>query len=373
MKSQELRVRSQVVPTTLLVGTTKGLVVFEKKNEKWVIQKIHFLGMSISVIYIDPVNTTWWVSISHHHWGQKLQYSTDKGNTWHTVIAPKYPTHSNLQSGKPANLKKIWCIQQGGKAYPNRLWVGTEPGGLFLSEDKGQTFHLVESLWNHPSRMNRQQWFGTGRSQPYIHSIVIDPRDENHIYIAVSCAGIFETTDGGENWQPRNKGLIAAYLPNPEAEIGHDPHLLVVCDSNPEVLWQQNHCGIFRSSDGAASWDNITDKKGIANYGFAIAIDPTDPRRAWVIPSTSDEIRVAPNLALSVCYTPDAGKTWKTLNRGLPQENCFDIVFRHAFARQKQTLAFGTTTGNVYLSQDDGHNWDLLSANLSRVDYVVFI
>ena len=120
--------------------------------------------MPINIVYVDSVNKTWWVSISHHHWGQKLQYSKDRGTTWQTVSPPKYPTTSILPSNKTATLKKIWCIQQGGLSHPNRLWLGTEPGGLFISEDYGQSFSLVKPLWQHPSRMNRLQWFGTGRS-----------------------------------------------------------------------------------------------------------------------------------------------------------------------------------------------------------------
>ena len=374
MSSQELGVRGQEAsPTTLLIGTTKGLVVFKKNNTEWILEKIHFLGMSISVVYNDPVNNVWWVSISHHHWGQKLQYSQDQGTTWKTIGTPKYPSDTILQSGKPATLKNIWSIQQGGISYPNRIWIGTEPGGLFLSEDYGDTFQLVTSLWNHPSRMNRQQWFGTGRSGPYIHSIVIDPREESHLYIAVSCAGIFESLDSGASWMPKNKGLIAAYLPNPEAEIGHDPHLLLACHSAPTILWQQNHCGIFRTENGGTVWKNVTDTQGIANYGFALAIDHDNPNRAWVIPATSDEIRVAHDLALAVCYTDNAGKTWQAYRNGLPQQNSFDIVFRHAFDRKTETLAFGTTTGNVYLSEDDGKNWQPLTHTLSRIDCVVLV
>jgi len=278
-----------------------------------------------------------------------------------------------LPSGKTATLKKIWCIQQGGLSHPNRLWLGTEPGGLFISEDYGQSFSLVKPLWHHPSRMNRLQWFGTGRNEPYIHSIIVNPRDNNHVYIAVSCAGIFETIDSGTTWTPRNKGLIAAYLPNPEAEIGHDPHLLLACKSQPDILWQQNHCGIFRSTDGSIYWENVTDQQGLANYGFAITIDQENPDRAWVIPATSDAIRVAPNLALCVCYTEDAGHSWTALRAGLPQQHTFDIVFRHAFDRLATTLAFGTNTGNVFLSDNDGEEWNCIASTLARVDCVTFV
>jgi len=365
----------------LLIGTSKGLVVFEKINppdrviragQTWQIQQTHFLGFPVSVIYVNELTNTWWAGISHHHWGQKLHFSNDEGVTWQSVKPPVYPKNAQIGSGKSATLKRIWTIQHGGPQYPNRLWVGTEPGGLFLSEDNGQHFELVTNLWNHPSRMNQLQWFGTGRSEPFIHSIVVDPLDNSHVYIAVSCAGIFKTTDSGKSWKPRNKGLIAAYLPNPHVEIGHDPHRLFACKANPKVLWQQNHCGIFRSTDGAKNWKDVSDKSGIANYGFALAIDHQDPLTAWVIPAISDELRLAPNQALSVCRTNDGGQTWQTLNNGLPQENCFDIVFRHALAIDRNRLVFGTTTGNVYLSENGGEEWECLSHHLARVECIIF-
>ena len=356
----------------LLVGTTKGLVVFEKINQQWQIQQTHFLGFPVSVVYVNPLNNTWWLGISHHHWGQKLYFSTTEGQNWQTVRPPSYPIDATIAAGKPATLNKIWAIQHGGVKYPNRIWLGTEPGGLFVSEDNGQHFELIHTLWNHPSRMNQQQWFGTGRNGPFIHSIIVDPLENDHIYIAVSCAGIFETKDSGKTWRPRNNGLIAAYLPNPNVEIGHDPHRLFACIAHPKVLWQQNHCGIFRSTNGAESWDDVSDKTGIANYGFALAIDNINPLKAWVIPAVSDELRIAPNQALSICRTEDGGQTWQTLTKGLPQENCFDIVFRHALAISGNTLAFGTTTGNVYLSENQGKEWICLSHHLARVNCVSF-
>ncbi|MEL6942301.1 MAG: glycosyl hydrolase, partial [Bacteroidota bacterium] len=222
------------------------------------------------------------------------------------------------------------------------------------------------------SRADENQWFGAGKDDPFIHSIVVDPRDSDHVYVAVSCAGVFETKDGGQSWQPRNKGLIAAYLPNPNVEVGHDPHRLLMCPSNPDVLWQQNHCGIFRSLDGGQSWKLLSDKEQMPHYGFALAIDEQDTEKAWVIPAVSDEERVAFDLALCVCETADGGRTWKALRKGLPQQHCFDIVFRHAFCKEKQLMAFGSTTGNLYLSEDKGQAWQCLSANLARIDSLVF-
>jgi len=356
----------------ILVGTNKGLVVFEKKSNQWKIEKVHFLGLPVSTIYNNEITGTWWAGIAHRHWGQKLHFSKDEGATWEIVAPPVYPKGTEVFEGERATLKKIWCISHAGKDNPNGLWIGTEPGGLFYSADNGKNLKLVEGLWNHPSRKDKNQWFGAGRDYPFIHSIVVDPRDSQHVYIAVSCAGVFETTDGGATWVPRNHGLRATYLPNPNVEVGHDPHLLLSCASNPDVLWQQNHCGIFRSIDGGMNWQDVTDKNGIADYGFALAVDHDNPKRAWVIPAVSDEVRIAHDLSLTVCRTNDSGETWESLKKGLPQEYCFDIVFRHSLAVHKNELIFGTTTGNIFYSENFGEDWIYLSSNLARVEGVTF-
>lgn len=356
----------------LLVGTSKGLVVWNWEDGKWSISKVHFRGMPIPLIYVDERNGTWWASLAHRHWGQKLHYSKDEGATWQAVRPPKYPKEAQLASGKRATLRKIWIIEQAGADRPNELWVGTEPGGLFHSKDYGQTFQLVEGLWNHPSRADENQWFGAGKDDPFIHSIIVDPRNSDHVYVAVSCAGVFETIDGGKTWRPCNEGLVAAYLPNPKVEVGHDPHRMLMCASNPDVLWQQNHCGIFRSTNAGQFWEAVSHAKAMPHYGFALAIDDENTEKAWVIPAVSDEERVAFDLALCVCETADGGQTWTALRNGLPQDHCFDIVFRHAFCKKEQFMAFGSTTGNLYLSENEGTTWQCLSNNLARINSLVF-
>ena len=355
----------------LLVGTAKGLVVFEKTNDKWYIQSVHFQGFPVSMVFVDVRTRTWWAGVPHRHWGQKLHRSVDEGATWQLVSTPRYPSDALLKNGKPAGLKMIWCMAHGGDDKPNELWLGTEPGGLFHSKDGGDSFQLVESLWEHPSR--RDLWFGAGKDEPFIHSIVVEPSDSRHVFVAVSCAGIFETLDSGKTWQPRNTGLKAMYLPNQNAEIGHDPHLLLACQATPSVLWQQNHCGIFRSINSGQTWTDVSDKNGIAHYGFALAIDHENPLRAWVIPAQSDELRIPHDLALCVCRTDDGGETWQQHRNGLPQSHCFDIVFRHAFDIHGSTLAFGSTTGNFYISENDGDDWVCLAGNLARIDSVLFV
>jgi photosystem II stability/assembly factor-like uncharacterized protein len=301
-------------PLKLLLGTAKGLIVFEKIRDDWRISAVHFTGFPVSMVFVDARSQTWWAGVPHRHWGQKLHRSTDAGKTWQAVSTPRYPTDIQLKNGKPASLKLIWCMAEAGADKPHELWLGTEPGGLFHSENNGDSWTLVESLWQH--RVASDLWFGAGKDAPFIHSIVVNPLNSNHLYVAVSCAGVYESVDGGATWQPRNVGLKATYLPNPNAEIGHDPHLLLACERDPSVyltkneheipnpsdteltLWQQNHCGIFRSTNGGKNWTDVTDKNGIANYGFALAIDHENPNRAWVIPALSDEMRVPHDLAL---------------------------------------------------------------------------
>jgi len=357
---------SSTTTAKLLVGTGKGLVEFHKGIDNWNIAKVHFPGYPVSALLMDDRNHCWWVCLAHRHWGQKIHRSFDEGLTWESVPCPAYPKDTWIKPDKPAFLKKIWVMAKGGADQPHTLWMGTEPGGLFVSHDGGDHFELVDSLWNHPSR--QREWFGAGRDQPFIHSIVVDPKDSDHVYVAISCAGVFETTDGGASWMPRNKGLKAAYLPNPHVEIGHDPHLLLACESQPEVMWQQNHCGIYRSTDAGKNWMEVSGKDGFPYYGFALAIDHQDPLKAWVIPAVSDEMRVAHNMALSVCHTCDGGVSWTALREGLPQEYCFDIVFRHSLIRHNEILAFGTTTGNLFISEDDGMHWKALSHHLASVD-----
>jgi len=356
--------------TTLLLGTRKGLVAYRYKNDQWKLENISFEGIPVSIAYADPRNGKWWACLDHGHWGVKLHRSNDRGKTWEEVVAPAYPEGEEVKDGVPAATRYIWAMSHGGNNHTSRLWLGTDPGGLFMSEDEGNSFQLVESLWHHPTR--KTGWFGGGRDLPGIHSIVVDPRNEDHIHIGISCAGVFETTDAGKTWQVRNKGLRADFLPDPYAELGHDPHIVVAAPSNPDAMWQQNHCGIFRTTDGAKNWQYVGQTGGPAHFGFAIAVAEDNPEQAWVAPANSDEKRIAVKGSLFICRTDDGGKSWKELRNGLPQENCFDIVYRHALATSGDAVVFGTTTGNLFLSNDRGNNWQVLNNYLPMIHSVQF-
>ncbi len=356
----------------LLAGTSKGLVTFEKKQAQWEVCSVQFEGLNVSMAYIDDRTSTWWIGLSHRHWGEKLHYSNDQGITWHEAGIPSY-TGYQYHPNKPTSLKKIWVMEQAGDDKPGCLWLGTEPGGLFYSDDGGKSFHLNESLWNHPSRMDAKQWFGAGKDYPFIHSVVVDKRDSNHVFVGVSCAGMFETRDGGKTWTARNKGLVAAYLPNQNAEVGHDPHRIIACGKNQDVLWQQNHCGIFRSGDGGQNWIEVSGQTGFPKYGFALAIEHENCDEAWVIPAQSDEIRIPVRLKLVVCKTSDGGQNWTAIDKGLPTSHSFDVVLRHAFVKKDKTMSFGTNNGNLYISEDRGESWMTITQNLPTINCVVLV
>ncbi len=343
---------------SLLLGTHKGLLILERNGRAWQVTRHAFPGVGVSYAFKDARTGTLWAGLDTDHWGSKLQRSLDGGATWQEVPLPKFPEGAQLGNGQPAALSYIWLVAPGGLDQPQRLYLGTEPGGLFVSDDGGQSFELVQGLWNHPSRLT--DWFGGGRSQPGIHSLLIDPHDSNHLWAGISVAGVFESRDGGQNWVPRNSGLVAEWLPDPAAEVGHDPHLLAASPANPQVLMQQNHSGIYRSEDGGLSWRAVMEENGPANFGFPILMDESDPDTAWVFPAVSDEQRIAINGALCVCRTRDGGRSWQALRNGLPQHNCYDYALRHAADRHGSTLAFGTTSGNLYLSEDYGENWECL-------------
>lgn len=356
----------------LLLGTRKGLLELSKNGKGWHVEREQFPGVPVSHAMFDKRTGVMWAGLDHGHWGGKLHRSTDMGETWQEIEAPKYPEGATRppEDKDPASTSYIWIIQPGGKDEPKRIYVGTEPGGLFISDDGGDSFQLMETLWNQPSRDN---WFGGGRDQPGLCSIVVDPRDSRHIITGISVGGVYETRDAGETWTVRNKGLLADYLPNPEAEFGHDPHFIIASPSNPDVLWQQNHCGIFRSINSGQQWEHISQEGGPAYFGFAMTPDTEDENTAWVVPAISAEYRVPVNRALCVCRTEDGGKTWKDLRKGLPQENAYDIVFRHGMDIQGDTLAFGTTAGNIYVSEDRGDSWECVAQNLAVVYSTRFI
>ncbi|MCP8690159.1 WD40/YVTN/BNR-like repeat-containing protein [Marinobacterium sedimentorum] len=389
----------------ILLGTRKGTVIVDRQNSAWQPRPILHAGIPVCYAACDPRDGTLWASLDHGHWGPKLSRSRDGGATWEDLAALKYPQGARhivqylptpdfdpqTPAGQPeyrdATLLKIWNIAFGAAGQPGRLYAGTIPGGLFVSDDGGDSWALNRPLWNHESRggdlfsgdaTSETRWGGTPASvdygvfEPGIHSIVVDPRDPDHIHVAVSSAGVLETTDGGRSWTGRNRGMLNDYLPNPNADWGHDPHFIAGCPAQPDHLWQQNHCGVFYSEDGAQSWNKVSAPERGVHFGFPVAVDKQDGHTAWVFPAQADMARMAIDGGLCVARTQDGGQSWQTFRTGLPQEHAYDLVLRHGMDIAGDCLCFGTTTGNVYLSEDRGETWHCLGHNFPPVYSVRF-
>jgi hypothetical protein len=362
------------------IATRKGLFTLDRGPSGWSIGKVSFTGDNCTLVMHDPRNGDLMATLDHGHFGVKMHRSRDGGATWNETAAPKYPEKPADYvpkvpvEGKPADwsLKLVWALTPGGADEPGVVWCGTLPGGLFRSENNGESWELNRTLWDDP---RREQWFGGGADHPGIHSICVDPRDARHVIIGISCGGVWVTRDSGHTWQPGGKGMRAEFMP-PEKQFEpnvQDPHMVAQCPANPDALWVQHHNGIFRSTDAAASWTEITDVAPSV-FGFAVAVHPADPDTAWFVPAVKDEKRYPANGRVVVNRTRDGGRTFETLARGLPQEHAYDLVFRHALDVDEtgDRLAFGSTTGSLWLSENGGDSWQTLSSNLPPIYAVRF-
>lgn len=365
----------------LAVATRKGFFRLDKIDHGWSISESAFLGDPVSYAFQDPRNATLYAALNLGHFGCKLHHSTDGGKSWEEIGTPAYPEFPEgrepdrcpmRQIEIPWKLELIWALVAGGKDQPGRLWCGTIPGGLFKSDDNGQTWSIVESLWNDPKRT---QWFGGGYDFPGIHSICVDPRDSKTVTVGVSCGGVWQTKDDGATWSLLGKGLRNAYLPPEQAfdPDQQDPHLLAMCAGSPDCFYVQHHNGIFRSTDGAATFSEITEA-GPSTFGFAVAVDPKNPDTAWFAPAVKDEERYPVDGNFVITRTRDGGKSFDVLKNGLPQEHSYDLVYRHGLVLDAsgQILATGSTTGNLWISEDHGDSWQTISHHLPPIYSLAF-
>lgn len=355
----------------LALSTRKGLLLVHDHGDRFELLSESFLGARVSLTSQDPRDGMLYACLDHGHWGVKLQRSADLGKSWTELDPPQYPAGSEIRPGTPAVLKYLWGFGFPSSKQPGQFYLGSEPGGLFTATEQGAAITLNEPLWNHPSRP--EFWFGGGRDEAGIHSICVDPSDDNHLLVGVSCSGVFESLDGGQSWNPKNKGLRADFMPNPDAEFGHDPHMLVQCRDQPHKLWQQNHCGVFHSDDYGANWRDVSQPEGGVKFGFAIQVDPHDGDIAWVVPAIADEVRVAIDRKLFVAHTTDGGKTWRQYRAGLPQEHVYDFAYRHGLALRGDHLALVTAGGSLFTSSDRGESWRSFSTQLPPVYAVDFV
>ncbi|MEZ5289976.1 MAG: hypothetical protein R2745_02750 [Vicinamibacterales bacterium] len=364
----------------LWVATRKGLFRLDPAHD-WRVDAPSFLGDPVANVLDDERDGALYASLNLGHFGSKLHRSDDRGATWQEVAVPSYagldpitkPPGPDGSAATPElpTLKMLWALEAGGPDQPGRLWAGTLPGGVFTSEDRGATWTLCRGLWDEPSR---SQWFGGGYDWPGVHSVLVDPRNARHVMIGVSCGGAWVSEDDGATWTCRASGMRADYMP-PDRQgdpVIQDPHRIVQCAADPDAVWTQHHCGIFRSRDRGRQWTDVPAARP-SGFGFAVAVHPRRPDTAWFVPAVKDEKRVPVDGRLVVSRTTDGGATFDVLDRGLPRPS-YDLVYRHAFDIDAtgDVLAMGSTTGGLWLSSDGGDSWRTLSASLPPIYAVRF-
>ena len=349
----------------LLVGTMKGAFVLRSssKRSKWDVGGPYFPGSPVYAMAYDGREGRHriWAGPVSWHWGGMLRSSDDFGETWTN------PESANVKfpESAGAELKQIWQIEPADDRDPGTLYCGVEPAAMFVSRDAGETWSLVEGLWNHPQRSLWQP----GGGGLCLHTILLDPEERNRIRIAVSTGGMYVTEDGGASWRPSNKGVRAQFLPDPYPEFGQCVHKVVQSRSKPERMYLQNHWGLYRSDDRGESWSDMAN--GVpSDFGFAIGIHPEDADTAWIIPLESDEFRCTPEGKLRVYRTRDGGQSWKPMGKGLPQKGAYETVLRDSMAVDTLDPAgvyFGTRSGKLFASASEGKEWDEIASGLPPV------
>ena len=362
---------------TLLVASRKGLFSVRGQGAQWQLAQPAFAGDPVSQIACDPRDGIWYAALRLGHFGVKLHRSRDQGASWEPIATPAFPAKPDngplAQDPTPWNVELVWSLCPGGPQEPGVLWAGCMPAGLFKSEDGGLSWTLNRPLWEDPRRL---QWMGGGNDYPGMHSVLVDPRDSRCIRVAISCGGVWQSDDGGASWRLAAQGMKGDYLPlemsgDPNLQ---DPHRMVQCAADPDVLWVQHHCGIFRSTDGARHWSPIAAPHP-SGFGFAVACDPAEPLRAWFAPARADSQRYPVDGKMVVTRTDDGGASFRVQDQGLPGAHAYHLVYRHCLemAPDGQTLALASTTGGLWISPDQGAHWHCVSQDLPPVAALTWV
>ena len=359
----------------LLVGTRKGawILAADSARQEWATSGPTFLGHIIQHVVLDPRDhTTMLMAAKTGHLGPTVFRSTDGGRSW--TEASKPPAfHTGDAFGR--SVRTVFWLAPGHADQPDVWYAGGSPQGLFRTADGGDTWAPVDGWNDHPNWGTWAEWpdvEGTPDGS-MLHSVLIDPRDADHMYLGLSGGGVFESLDGGSDWQPINLGCAADFLPGPDAPFGHDPHCVRMHPLMPDRLYQQNHCGIYRLDRPADRWVRIGDNmpRDVGDIGFPVELHPRDPDTAWVFPMDGTDVwpRTSPDGRPAVFITRDAGESWVRQDNGLPRRAWFTVKRQAMCVDTGQPVGvyFGTTTGEVWGSADEGASWTLIAAHLPEI------
>ena len=379
----------------VLVGTRKGAFVLtaDGKREKWDVSGPHFAGWEIYHMKGSPANPDRLYASQTSGWfGQIIQCSDDGGKTWHqpgsapgenpapgTAVGEsnKFVYDTTGDNGKPLTthqwydgtqhpweFKRVWHLEPS-LTDADTVYAGIEDAALFRSTDGGKTWKELPGLRGNDTGPSWQP----GAGGMCLHTIILDPKNPQRIYIAISAAGAFRTDDGGKTWKPINRGLKSQYIPDPNAEVGHCVHHVAMHGSRPNVLFMQKHWDVMRSDDAGDNWHEVSGNLP-TDFGFVIDVHAHEPETVYVVPIKSDSEHFPLEGKLRVYRSRTGGNEWEPLTKGLPQSDCYVNVLRDAMAVDSLDscgVYFGTTGGQVYASRDAGNNWAPIVRDLPAV------
>ncbi|OZM70933.1 glycosyl hydrolase [Amycolatopsis antarctica] len=346
------------------IGTRKGLwLATSEDRREWDVRPPLFPVADVRAFAIDTRGNAprLLAAAYNEHFGLSVFTSDDLGENWsepeHAPVAFPADTEEALEG--------VWQLVPGNADEPGVVYAGVEPSALFRSEDGGRSFELVRGLWDHP---HRKEWTPGGGGKA-IHTVIPHPTDHRRMTVAMSTGGVYRTADGGASWQARNKGIGAGFLPDEEPEFGQCVHKVAMNPAQPERYFLQNHGGVYRSDDDADTWTSIAD--GLpADFGFPVVVHPHKPEVVYNFPLQADVHRFTPDARCRVYRSEDAGKSWNALGRGLPEDGFYSVVLRDAMCTDDAETAgvyFGTRSGEVWASADEGENWASVARNLPDV------
>jgi len=364
---------AQMSAVRVLVGTRKGAFVLrcDEGRREWEVDGPHFAGWEVYHVTGSPADPDrLWAAPSGGWFGQVIQRSEDGGRSWNTVgndfsYASAVGEHQWYDGTlRPWEFARVWHLEPSGTDR-DLIYAGIQDAALFRSTDGGDNWTELRGLREHGSG---PQW-QPGAGGMCLHTIVLDPRDADHMTVAISAAGVFRTDDGGGSWRPINQGLLSDGIPSAAAEVGHCVHKLAMHPDRPDTLFMQKHWDVMRSDDGGEQWTEISGNLP-TDFGFTIAVHAHEPETVYVVPITSDSHHFPPEGRLRVYRSRTGGNEWEGLTDGLPQKDCYVDILRDAMAvdtLDECGVYFGTTGGQVYYSADSGDTWTPIVRDLPPV------